>query len=405
MADLDPPAHPALDTEATRATPPPGAANRSGPPALAGPGSTDSTDSTGSTDSTELTDPADLALEAELDAELAVEFADAEEHPARARRWWSLPLRIVLSLAMLWFLVHKIADVSFAALLPTWTPATIAWLLTALLLTLGAVVLATARWAQVLAAMGVPAPPFRRLVSHYFAGQFVSNVLPTTIGGDILRASRLAVDTGDGADSFASLIIERLTGWLILPLLALTGFALSAAARNAAYATTVALLITGGTVVALAVILVAADHPRLGGRFAEREGWRRFLGAVHLGVARIRRHPGAAGRVIAAGAVYQLVLVAAAWAGAQALGINALSFPELLAFFPAVLISQILPIGISGLGVREGALVFFLSPLGVPKDQAVALGLLVFVLNVIVSGLGAPSFLSGSRRRAPAGAR
>ncbi len=339
-------------------------------------------------------------LEHELDAELAIDFVEAEEHPARARRWWSLPLRIVLSGAMLWFLVHKIADVSFSALLPTWTAATIAWLVVALLLTLAAVVLATARWRQVLTAMGVPGPPFRRLVSHYFAGQFVSNVLPTTIGGDILRASRLAGDTGDGADSFASLIIERLTGWLILPLLTLCGFALSAPARNAGYAATTALLIAGGTVVALAAILFAADHPRLGGRFAERDGWRRFLGAVHLGVARIRRHPGAAGRVVAAGAIYQVVLVVAAWAGAQALGIDALSFPELLAFFPAVLISQILPIGISGLGVREGALVFFLSPLGVPKDQAVALGLLVFVLNVIVSALGAPAFLSGSRRRA-----
>ncbi len=345
-------------------------------------------------------------VEPDVEAELeAVYEADVDEvlseadHPTRSSRWWSLPLRLLVSAAMIWFLVKKIADVSFADLLPTsWTAATVAWAIGAVLLTLAAIVLATARWKQVLDAMRVASPPFSRLVSHYFAGQFVSNVLPTTIGGDVLRASRLAGDTGDGPDSFASLVIERLAGWLVLPLLCVCGFALNSEARNAGHPATVALLIAFGTVAALIVVLIVADHPRLGGRFKERQGWRRFIGAVHLGVSRIRTHPGDAAKVVAAGMAYQIVLVVAAYAGAQALGIQALDLTALLAFFPAVLIAQILPIGISGLGVREGALVYFLTPLGVPKEQAVALGLLVFGLNLVVSLLGAPAFISGSRR-------
>ena len=69
----------------------------------------------------------------------------------------------------------------------------------------------------------------------------------------------------------------------------------------------------------------------------------------------------------------------------------------LLAFFPAVLIAQVLPISISGLGVREGAFVLFLTPLGVPTQQAIALGLLLYLLNVAVSLLGAPAFAVGGR--------
>jgi glycosyltransferase 2 family protein len=66
-----------------------------------------------------------------------------------------------------------------------------------------------------------------------------------------------------------------------------------------------------------------------------------------------------------------------------------------------VLIAQVLPISLSGLGVREGAFVLFLGPLGVAHDEAIALGLLLYLLNVAVSLLGAPAFATGGRRRAP----
>ncbi len=55
------------------------------------------------------------------------------------------------------------------------------------------------------------------LLNYYLAGQFVSNVLPTTIGGDVLRVSRLSRENGEPPASFASVVLERLTGWLVLP--------------------------------------------------------------------------------------------------------------------------------------------------------------------------------------------
>jgi uncharacterized membrane protein YbhN (UPF0104 family) len=353
----------------------------------------------------EPTDPDGLVPRAGSDAELAAELAEelADElaegdRPARPKRWWVLPLRLAVSVAMLWFLVHKIAAVSFADLVPEWSSSALGWTAAALALSVLGVALSAARWHQVLVAMGAPPVRFARLLSHYFAGQFVSNVLPTTIGGDVLRVSRLAADTGEPATSFASVIIERLTGWLVLPILTATGFLLAPEVRHLGRPTTLALAIAGGTLVALVAILFAADHPRLGGRFATRQGWRRFIGSVHLGVNRMRRHPRAAAAVVLVGVAYQAVLVLAAAAGAQALGISGAGFTVLLAVFPAVLIAQVLPIGISGLGVREGALVIFLSPLGVPEHQAVALGIFVFAMNLIVSLLGAPAFAAGSRR-------
>ncbi|MEL7208424.1 MAG: hypothetical protein AAGK32_09375, partial [Actinomycetota bacterium] len=65
---------------------------------------------------------------------------------------------------------------------------------------------------------------------------------------------------------------------------------------------------------------------------------------------------------------------------------------------PAVLVLQVLPIGISGLCIREAALVLFLRPLGVDDPQAIALGLLLYLLNLVVSLVGAPAFAFGGSR-------
>lgn len=319
------------------------------------------------------------------------------------RRWWVVPLRLILSALMLGVLVAKVPDFDWGSMWPTWSATTLAWLATAGVLTFTGVVLSAFRWREVLGALGVRAR-FRRLVSHYLACQFVSNVLPTTIGGDVLRVTRLTRESGDGPDSFASVVLERLTGWLVLPVITIIGFTVNPGLRELGRATHVALAIAVATLLALGAVLFIADHPRLGGRFAGQEGWTRFLGAVHLGIERLRRSPRAALSVLAAGLLYQLVLVLAAVAAARALGIADVGLTFLLAFFPAVLIAQVLPIGISGLGVREGAFVLFLGPLGVPPEQAVALGLLLYGLNLAVSLAGAPAFAIGHRagRDAPA---
>jgi uncharacterized membrane protein YbhN (UPF0104 family) len=78
-----------------------------------------------------------------------------------------------------------------------------------------------------------------------------------------------------------------------------------------------------------------------------------------------------------------------------------------MAFMPVVAIVQVLPFPtIGGLGLREGALVVFLGPLGVSQSHAIALGLLVYGINLTVSLLGAPAFAAGGRagRSAPVAA-
>jgi len=298
---------------------------------------------------------------------------------ARLRRW-AMPLRITASIVMLAVLFER---VHLASLLPEWSPARAAWLVAALVVTGAGIVLSAVRWRAVLAALGLRAR-VATLLHHYLAGLFVGNFLPSTIGGDVLRVRRLSAENGAGADTFASVVLERLTGWIVLPVITLTALATATAVT---------------TLVLLGVLLLVVAHPSVGGRFADGEGWQRFAGAVHLGLTRFRRNPLSVLGVLVTGFAYQLVVVLAAFLAARALGIDPVGITATLVFVPAVAIVQVLPISLAGLGVREGAFVVFLHPLGVQRGQAIALGLLVYGLNLAVSLLGAPSFAAGGSNR------
>ncbi|MEZ5203591.1 MAG: lysylphosphatidylglycerol synthase transmembrane domain-containing protein [Acidimicrobiales bacterium] len=311
-------------------------------------------------------------------------------------------LRIGISALLLWLLVTKIGA-SWSEAIPHPTTTTFAWLGGALLLTFASVVLSAVRWSAVLGALGLH-PPFGRLLSLYFAGQFMGNVLPSTIGGDALRVSRLSRDTGEPPTTFASVVLERLTGWFVLPVITLAGLLVNPGLRELGRATAVAFATASATLVLLVVVLLlttrtgGAGLDALEGRLEHREGWRRFTGAVRLGINKLAHAPGATARILATGLAYQLILIASALMAARALGLPAGVGPTaLLAFVPAVLIAQVLPISISGLGVREGLFALFLHPLGVPQSQAIALGLLLYLLNLVVSLFGAPAFAVGHR--------
>jgi uncharacterized membrane protein YbhN (UPF0104 family) len=283
-------------------------------------------------------------------------------------------------------------------LVPVGTPATLAWLGAALAVTLLGIALSALRWQRVLAALGLAAG-LGALLSHYLAGLFVSNFLPTTIGGDVLRASRLSLANGDTPGSFASVVLERLTGWIVLPVISLVTLAVNPGLLRPPIvdASRPVMVISLATLTLLGVLLVAASSTGLGRHLYGGPGWLRFVGALHVALDRFRRRPGAAADVLTVAFAYQLAVMLAAFLTAKGLGLG-LSWTAVLAFMPAVAIVQVLPAPtVGGLGVREGAFVLFLHPLGVTADQAIALGLLVYGINLLASLLGAPAFAAGTR--------
>ena len=284
--------------------------------------------------------------------------------------------------------------IDFGSLFPSRQLSTLGWLAGGLAVYTLAVVLSTVRWGQVLEALDIPSelPP---LVSHTLAGMFVSNFLPTTVGGDVLRVARLSAANGQRHGSVASVVVERLTGFFVLPFITLVALAGNPTLLHLGRASHLALAAAVATLVALVAILLLVSSPRVGERLPDRS-WLGFVVAVHTGLARLRRDPAAALAVLVSALAYQLTMVAGAWMAGHALGLQ-VGWSAMMAFIPIVAIAQVLPLSVSGLGLREGALVLLLAPLGVASGQAVAFGLLLYGMNMVVSLLGAPAFAVGAR--------
>lgn len=312
--------------------------------------------------------------------------------PARHRAWLGLPLRIVVSAALLALLISKI---NVDDVVPRQhSLATLAWIGLALLTAGVGLVLSAWRWQRVIEAFGVHVR-LRSLTTHYFAGQFVGNVLPSTIGGDVLRVTRSTKHIGSSETAFAAVALERLTGFVALPVLSFLGFALDPSLFDSSTAW-VALLVSGVTLAALGVIVFLAGHPRAAGRFRDHDNWMRFIGAVHVGLGHLREDRRRILGILGTALLYQASVIA--MVGFLDLGLQTgVSFAALVAFVPAVAMAQVVPISLSGLGIREGMLVLLLHPLGVTRIHAIGLGLAWYGTMLLVSLVGAPAFAAGHR--------
>jgi uncharacterized protein (TIRG00374 family) len=309
-------------------------------------------------------------------------------------------LRAIATVVMLVVLLSRL---HVSRLLPSHRQSEIALLAVAMVVTFSGIGLSVLRWHRVLSALGL-ATKVRTLFRLYLAGLFVGNFLPSTVGGDVVRVSRLARITRQRPGAFASVVLERLTGWLVLPVITLVSLLVNPGLLGLGSASRLAIALSLTTLALLAVVVVVAGNDRMGRLLSGREGWARFAAAVHLGLARFRHSPGAAAQVLVVSFAYQLVVALGAFLVALAIGLH-VGWGAIVAFMPVVAIVQVLPLTIGGLGLREGAFVVFLGPLGVTASQAIAFGLLVYALNLAVSLLGAPAYAAGiGRGRAAAGA-
>jgi hypothetical protein len=309
-----------------------------------------------------------------------------------------LVLRIGVSVAFLAVLIWRIPHFDVDDLFPKWTASTTWWLIAAAATLLVAYVLQTIRWAQVLRPLGFDVP-FRRLFTEFLAGQFISNVLPAAVGGDVVRIARLGRDLDDRAAAFASVALERLTGWFVLPFISLAVLIARPSLLHHGAASATAVGIDLFTLVALGVLLGVAASRRWSESARTATGWRRWLGSVHLGLDAIRSTPTSVIGIVVAGAAFQITQCLSVWMTARALQMPAVTLVVALAFFPPTAIAQNLPVGLGGLGVREGGFILFFGALGAAHARAVSLGLVGYLLTLATSALGAPAFALGGWRR------
>lgn len=305
--------------------------------------------------------------------------------PAAKGSWLKFILRLVFGVAVLAFVLSRI-DLSTVSLTPG--PRLYLGVALAALFLLSGQVVAALRWKVV---WGEGSPPWMYLSRLYLIGGFFSLFLPTSVGGDAVRAAAAAQASGRTGAVVASILLDRFLGTIallvygILGLLVAPEFAAriaSAAQLKTSSGNVAVAVLVGVAFVVLAVVLV-----RRSARI------RAIVSDGTASVVALGRTPRALVTALALAFVVQgLYLVV--W---LVLGL-AIELPlpasTLLVTYPIVTAATMLPITLNGLGVREVAWLLLLGPTGVSEGQIVTYSLLYFVANLIVGVIGGLIFMA-----------
>jgi uncharacterized membrane protein YbhN (UPF0104 family) len=283
------------------------------------------------------------------------------------RKW----LRLLVSAALLGWLAWRtdwrhVGELFAGLRLGYW--------LAAVGLYVGTQVVSSWRWRMLARPLGFERP-LRQYVAFYFLGMFFNLFLPTSVGGDVLRAWYLDGGAGRRGKALVSVLLDRLSGLVVLLVLA----CVAVVGSPVALPLWIRLSVWGVAGCALLGLFllpwVARRH--------------RLLAEVRRCGAAVLR-PGPLGLSV----LVQSANVALVWL--VGLGLGA---PVPGAYYwilvPMVTLLTLLPVSLNGMGIREGATVVFLAPLGVPEGTAVSLALLWFLVFTAAGLIGGGVYLCG----------
>jgi uncharacterized protein (TIRG00374 family) len=293
-------------------------------------------------------------------------------------------LRVAISIGLVVFMISRLDTSNMMRFLRR---ADVLLVALTLLAVLADRVLMAFRWIKLVEALGVHAAR-AKLFKIFFLSTFFGSFLPSGVGGEAVRAISFSKLTSKGIESVASIVLDRLFGFLSM---LLTGL-LSLAVFYRVYPHPALLYVVLAASVVLLGLLGAAlarpVHSFLLARFGTAKG--RFADWVRKGVdamSRYREKPGVLAFVLAISVLVQLLRVLQAYLLSEAmdLGTPAVYF---LCFVPPILVVTMLPISVGGWGTANAAYVYLFSQVGMDPDGA-------FVLSVLILGLGVVGNLPG----------
>lgn len=302
---------------------------------------------------------------------------------ARRRLGWLF--RIGLSCGVLAWLFSRL-DLRAIASVFHRLPVSI-WVFAALLY-LAAQVLSSVRW-WILARTFAFAGRWRTYLGYYFVGMYFNLFLPTGLGGDVFKAHFLSRKNGRRMLAAFSVIGDR-------------AFGLGAMLLLGAAAVRIHPGILPGHFVqflTLAGAMILCGFIGLPFLLRGMKTLRPKIGERLVGLILLCNEPATYGAVLTLSFCLQALGMGVVALLAAGIGIEHISLAFYFAYLPLVTLITLIPVTFNGIGVREGAFVYFLGLKGVQAEPALSLGLLFFSVQVAASLLGGLIYAIGFHRR------
>lgn len=314
--------------------------------------------------------------------------APAEGTPRDARR---LALRVGITIILLAVVTWKL---DLGALTARLTTLDAGWTALAFVAVFAAVALSAWKWGLILRRRGRPLG-YARLLRHYFVGLFFNNVLPTTVGGDAVRAWETSKDTGELPEAVGSVVTERLIAGVALGFTALLGLPFVAVDARLAALVAIFLAVDLG-LVALFLVPRVAEGIVASLVPARLRGVHETIAHIVAVVRATLLDRGLFARVFLYSIAFQLLVAMVNVCIFRALGMP-VGLAACVIYTPMIFTVTMLPVSLSGLGVREAAYWYFFAQAGVPQADAVAASLTFFVIVGFASLPGAALFALARR--------
>jgi uncharacterized membrane protein YbhN (UPF0104 family) len=331
-----------------------------------------------------------------------------QPHTSAARGHIMTAVKLAVSAALLGFLFSRI-DV--ASLWANARRASVAWLAIAFAVYLVTVLAAVWRWWLLLEAQDVVIPP-RQLFGSYLVALFFNNLLPSNIGGDVVRIGDTAKAARSKTLATTVVLVDRVLGLMGLVLVAACGATLVASPASAAghtlllwpswFWTNLPFWFWTGFAVGAAVMTPAFFAPAGVGWLLrpltvlhpEWVGGR--ISSITATLARFREHPAALASCFGGAVFVQFAQVAFYLAVAHALSVP-IGASDLAVIVPVSGVVQMLPVSFGGLGVREGVFSVYFSGIGLPVESALLLSLSATALVMLFSLSGVAVYVGRGR--------
>jgi uncharacterized protein (TIRG00374 family) len=272
------------------------------------------------------------------------------------------------------------------------------WLVIAICLNIVAIIVSAWRWQRLVAVLSDKLN-FKEAVRLYWIGYFFSTLLPSNIGGDVVRLA-MARRVGSVAAIFSSLVVERVTGFVVLICLSLVSLLLFPPILEYLSLQGSVLVIVAGVVFVPVIALLlyrtlktpgkkALSNSTLGQRIAGK------VGKIGESLATYRRSAGVLWNTIALSFVFYAVLYAFQASLLMSVGAN-VSLWAVIISAPLVMLVSALPISINGIGVSEGVFVAAYAYMGVQPEAALAAAAL---RRLVITGVAPVGLLFWLRER------
>jgi len=233
------------------------------------------------------------------------------------------------------------------------------------------------------------AVPFWQTLKVHCIGSFFGTFLPSSISMDVVRAYHLSRHLRRGVDAASSMFVTRVAGFGINFLLALIVAIPVSRANNDFQILWAVAISTLAFFAAIWVILhrwslqlfsAALQRFKLA-KIADK------LLHVRESILEVAVAKSAMIKMLALTLFFQMLGIIIIFIVGRAVGIG-LEFQYYCIYIPLITAIAVLPVSILGIGIREGAFVFFFTQAGVPKAAALSLSLLLFSQSLLMAAMG-----------------